>query len=61
MAARAICRSCQQCCVAHLVLVNCVTLLLVLQRGAEFGLALVNPCDQMVAENRVKIKSRRSF
>lgn len=44
---------------AHLVLVNCVTLLFVLQCGAEFSLALVNPRDQMVAEKEVKMKTRQ--
>lgn len=40
---------------AHLVLVNRVTLLLVLQRGAELSLALVNPRDQMVAGDKGKL------
>lgn len=35
---------------AHLVLVNGITLLFVLQCRAELGLALVNPRDQMMAE-----------
>ena len=34
---------------SYLVLVNGVAFLFVLKSGAELGLALVNPCDKMIA------------
>lgn len=49
--------SSQQPCRTHLVLVNGITLLLVLQRGAELRLALVNSGDQMMAANTQDVKA----
>lgn len=47
----------QQPCRPHLVLVNGITLLLVLQCGAELCLALVNPGDQMMAASTQDVKA----